>query len=421
MKKVRLSEKFTPHFLEVWRTVKAAQHLKYVLKGGRGSAKSTHIAMWIILLMMMMPITFLVIRRVYNTVEQSVFEQLKEAIDMLEVGHLWKVSKSPLRLTYIPRGNSIIFRGGDDVQKIKSIKASKFPVAGMWIEELAEFKTEEEVSVIEKSVLRAELPPGCRYIFFYSYNPPKRKQSWVNKVFNSSFLPANTFVDHSTYLQNPFLSKAFIEEAEEVKRRNELKYRHEYLGEALGSGVVPFENLKIEEGIIKDEDVARFDNIRQGLDFGYGPDPLAFVRWHYDKRRNTIYAIDELVDHKVSLKRTADFILKNRYDYARIIADSSEPRSIDTLKLELRIPGIEGAKKGPDSVEFGERWLDELDAIVIDPLRTPNIAREFENIDYQTDKNGDPIPRLEDKDNHTIDATRYAFERDMKKGGVSLW
>lgn len=421
MKKVRLSEKFTPHFLEVWKTVKVAQHLKYVLKGGRGSAKSTHIAMWIILLMMMMPITFLVIRRVYNTVEQSVFEQLKEAIDMLEVGHLWKVSKSPLRLTYTPRGNSIIFRGGDDVQKIKSIKASKFPVAGMWIEELAEFKTEEEVSVIEKSVLRAELPSGCRYIFFYSYNPPKRKQSWVNKVFNSSFLPANTFVDHSTYLQNPFLSKAFIEEAEEIKRRNELKYRHEYLGEALGSGVVPFENLQIEEGIITDADVARFDNIRQGLDFGYGPDPLAFVRWHYDKRKNRIYAIDELVDHKVSLKRTADFVRKNKYESARIIADSSEPRSIDTLKLEHGINRIEGAKKGPDSVEHGERWLDELDAIVIDPLRTPNIAREFENIDYQTDKNGDPLPRLEDKDNHTIDATRYAFERDMKKGGVSLW
>lgn len=401
--------------------MKAAQHLKYVLKGGRGSAKSTHIAMWIILLMMMMPITFLVIRRVYNTVEQSVFEQLKEAIDMLEVGHLWKVSKSPLRLTYIPRGNSIIFRGGDDVQKIKSIKASKFPVAGMWIEELAEFKTEEEVSVIEKSVLRAELPPGCRYIFFYSYNPPKRKQSWVNKVFNSSFLPANTFVDHSTYLQNPFLSKAFVEEAEEVKRRNELKYRHEYLGEALGSGVVPFENLKIEEGIITDADVARFDNIRQGLDFGYGPDPHAFVRWHYDKRKNTIYAIDEHYGFKIHFRYLVEFIRKKKYDSGRIIADSAEPRSIDELKHDYGLNRIEGAKKGADSVEHGTKWLDALDAIVIDPLRTPNLAREFENIDYETDRDGNPLPKLEDKNNHTIDATRYAFERDMKKGGVSLW
>lgn len=420
-KQIKLSEKFTPHFLEVWRTVKAAQHLKYVLKGGRGSAKSTHIAMWIILLMMMMPITFLVIRRVYNTVEQSVFEQLKEAIDMLEVGHLWRVSKSPLRLTYLPRGNSIIFRGGDDVQKIKSIKASKYPVAGMWIEELAEFKTEEEVSVIEKSVLRAELPEGCRYIFFYSYNPPKRKQSWVNKVFNSAFLPANTLVDHSTYLQNPFLSKAFVEEAEEVKRRNELKYRHEYLGEALGSGVVPFANLEIKEGIITDEQVSQFDEIRQGLDFGYGADPLAFVRWHYDKKKRTIYAIDELYGHKVSLRTVAEFMKKRKYETARTIADSAEARSIDTLKQEQDIRRIEGAKKGPDSVEFGETWLDDLDAIIIDPLRTPNIAREFENIDYQTDKDGNPLTRLVDKDNHTIDATRYAFERDMKKGGISLW
>ena len=70
-------------------------------------------------------------------------------------------------------------------------------------------------------------------------------------------------------------------------------------------------------------------------------------------------------------------------------------------------------KKGPDSVEYGEGWLDDLDFICIDPLRTPNIAREFENIDYQVDKDGDPKPRLEDKDNHTIDATRYAFADDM--------
>lgn len=80
-------------------------------------------------------------------------------------------------------------------------------------------------------------------------------------------------------------------------------------------------------------------------------------------------------------------------------------------------------KKGPDSVEYGEKWLDDLDFICIDPKRTPNIAKEFENIDYQTDKDGNPKARLEDKDNHTLDASRYAFVNDMKtkKGGVSVW
>lgn len=91
-----------------------------------------------------------------------------------------------------------------------------------------------------------------------------------------------------------------------------------------------------------------------------------------------------------------------------------EPKSIAELKNEHGIKRIKGVKKGPDSVEYGEEWLDDLTEIVIDPLRTPNIAREFENIDYQTDKDGNPKPRLEDKDNHTIDATRYAFEADMK-------
>ena len=91
-----------------------------------------------------------------------------------------------------------------------------------------------------------------------------------------------------------------------------------------------------------------------------------------------------------------------------------EPKSIAELRGDFNIPNVYGVKKGPDSVEFGERWLDDLDFICIDPKRTPNIAREFENIDYQVDRDGNAKPRLEDKDNHTIDATRYAFADDMR-------
>ncbi|KHF30155.1 Phage terminase large subunit [Anoxybacillus sp. BCO1] len=93
---------------------------------------------------------------------------------------------------------------------------------------------------------------------------------------------------------------------------------------------------------------------------------------------------------------------------------------MDEMKKEHGIPRIKGAKKGPGSVEYGEKWLDDLEAIVIDPKRTPNIAREFESIDYQVDADGNPKPKLEDKNNHTIDATRYAFEDDMKRPSVSI-
>ena len=269
------------------------------------------------------------------------------------------------------------------------------------------------------SLLRGELDDGLFYKFFYSYNPPKRKQSWVNKKYESVIQPPNTHVHHSTYLDNPYISQAFIEEAEATRERSEKRYRWEYLGEAIGSGVAPFENLVFRK--ITDEEIARFDNIRQGNDFGYANDPLAFVRWHYDKKKRVIYAIDEIYGVKISNRELAERIRERGYQSQMITCDSAEPKSIDELKLQLNIPLVQGAKKGPDSREYGERWLDDLDAIVIDPERTPNIAREFESADYAVDRDGNPKPKLEEVNDHTIDATRYAFEDDMRQPGISFW
>lgn len=415
--KIKLSDKVIPKFQEFWKVSNSRKYLKHVLKGGRGSAKSTHIAMKLILDMMKYPVTTLCVRKVANTLSESVFEQLKEAIELLEVQNYWDTKSSPLKLTYIPRGNKIIFRGADNPSKIKSIKMSKFPVAFLWIEELAEFKTEDELTTIENSVLRAELPGSLFYAFYYSYNPPKRKQSWVNKKFETQFVSDNTFIHHSTYLENPYISKAFIKEAEEVKKKNEYKYRWEYLGEPIGSGIVPFDNLEFRT--ITDDEVKIFDNIRQGIDWGYATDPFAFIRWHYDKTRKKLYAIDEIYEVKLSNSQAAKMIKAKGYNDFRIIADSAEPKSIDEMK-SYGIK-IKGAKKGPGSVEYGEKWLDDLEEIIIDPKRTPNAAKEFENIDYQVDKDGNPKAKLEDKDNHIIDATRYATEKDQKSGkGISF-
>jgi len=407
MKKIKLSDKIFPAFFSFWKN--SDKYLYKVLKGGRNSSKSSHISIRIIYELMKNPVNALVVRKVANTLVDSVFEQLLWAIEHLEVTDYWHIQKSPLKLTYTPRGNYIIFRGADNPKKIKSIKSSKFPITILWVEELAEFKTEEEVQTIVNSILRAELPKGLHYSIFYSYNPPKRKQNWVNKKFETQFLPSNTFVHHSTYLDNPYCSKEFIEEAEEVKKRNEFKYRHEYLGEPIGSGIVPFNNLVFRK--ITDKEIKSFDNIRQGIDWGYAADPFSFVRLHYDKKRRRIYFIDEYYGVKLSNREVAEWIKKQKYNDFRIIADSAEPKSI----AELKSYGINivGAKKGPGSVEYGEKWLDDLEEIVIDPKRTPNIAREFENIDYQVDKDGNVKSKLEDKGNHTIDATRYALERDM--------
>nr|DAR28361.1 MAG TPA: terminase [Caudoviricetes sp.] len=432
MSRVVLSEIVLDQFKPFWIASKKKKHLRYVLKGGRGSGKSFHIPMRIMLDIMEYPVSAIGVRKVQNTILKSVYANFKGAANAMGVRHLFRFVDSKLEITYKPRGNKIYFAGADDSDKIKSIKDADFPLAIMWIEELAEFKNEDEVTTIENSVLREELEGKIAnfsmrkrvypfdYSFYYSYNPPKRRQSWVNKKYESSFIDANTYVDHSTYLGNPHLSKKFIEEAENVKKNKPMKYRWEYMGEAIGSGVVPFDNLHIEPGSITDEMVANFDNIRNGLDFGYATDPLAFVRWHYDKKKNGIYAIDEIYGVKLSNREFAKILYERGYQSEEIFADSAEPKSIAELKSEHNVPRIKGVKKGPDSVEYGEEWLDDLDFICIDPLRTPNTAREFENIDYQVDKDGNPKPRLEDKDNHTIDCTRYAFSEDMRNIKVSI-
>lgn len=412
----KLSEILAPAFHEAHRVIKSGKYLKHVFKGGRGSGKSSDISFEAVLDIINYPISFLCVRKVGNTLQESCYEQIKEAIDILGLNHLFKFNINPLKITYLPRGNFFIFRGADDPAKIKSIKISRFPIARLWIEELAEFKTEDEVSMIENSILRAELPEGLSYRFYYSYNPPKRKQSWVNKRYETRFIPKNTYVHHSTYLDNPYISKAFIEEAEHIKETKPNKYRWEYMGEPIGSGVVPFDNLIFRE--ITDEEISNFDNIRQGIDWGYATDPFHFGRHHYDKTRRKLYLFAEIQEVKLSNRLAADKIKKLGYDDFPIICDSAEPKSISEMKsYGLR---TKGANKRPGSVEYGEKWLDDLEAIIIDPVRCPHTAKEFENIDYQVDRDGNPVARLEDKDNHSIDELRYAMSEDMRKNLFSF-
>ena len=394
----KLSEFLPKAFHTTWRIALNSNILHVVEKGGRGSGKSSGIAHIIVQLIMRYPVNAVAIRYVDNTIELSIFEQIKWAIEEQGVSKYFKVNKSPMKITYKPRGNYIVFRGAQNPERIKSLKDSRFPFAIAWIEELAEFKTEDDVKTITNSLLRGE--------------------SWVNKKYESSFQPENTFVHHSTYKDNPFIAQAFIEEVNATRAKNPKRAEWEYDGKAIGSGVVPFDNLRVIKGCITDEMAANFDNIRNGLDFGYATDPLAFVRWHYDKKKNGIYAIDEIYGVKISNREFANKAKSKGYISDRIAADSAEPKSIAELNSEHGMPRVFGVKKGPDSVEYGEEWLGDLDFICIDPLRTPNIAKEFENIDYQTDKDGNPKPRLEDKDNHTIDATRYAFSEDMDKNNV---
>ena len=410
-KQLKISDLLTPRFYPLYSAWKSNKHTRLVCKGGRGSAKSTNIALILVVDLMQYPINTICFRKVGETLRKSVYEQIKWAIKFLGVEEYFEYKLSPLEIIYKERGNKFIFMGVDDPQKSKSIKEAQFPVARYWFEELAEFKNEDEVETVLNSIFRGKLENGLIYKGFFSYNPPKMKHNWVNKKYNYSFIENNVYVHHSTYLENPHISEEFIKEAEAVKAKDETKYRLVYMGEPIGNGLVPFPNLEIRE--IEATEIAGLEKFRNGVDWGYGVDPLAFVRWGYDKKKGIIYALDEYYGVGLKNRNLANYILSKGYDEL-VMCDSAEPKSIDELK-EYDISAW-GAKKGAGSVEYGEKWLSDLEAIVIDPKRTPNISREFEMIDYDTDREGNPLPRLCDSNNHTIDATRYAFSNDMKKG-----
>ena len=410
-KQLKISDLLTPKFYPLYSAWKSNKYTRLVCKGGRGSAKSTNIALILVVDLMQYPINTICFRKVGETLRKSVYEQIKWAIKFLGVEEYFEYKLSPLEIIYKERGNKFIFMGVDDPQKSKSIKEAQFPVARYWFEELAEFKNEDEVETVLNSIFRGKLEKGLIYKGFFSYNPPKMKHNWVNKKYNYSFIENNVYVHHSTYLENPHISEEFIKEAEAVKAKDETKYRLVYMGEPIGNGLVPFPNLEIRE--IEATEIAGLEKFRNGVDWGYGVDPLAFVRWGYDKKKGIIYALDEYYGVGLKNRNLANYILSKGYDEL-VMCDSAEPKSIDELK-EYDISAW-GAKKGAGSVEYGEKWLSDLEAIVIDPKRTPNISREFEMIDYDTDREGNPLPRLCDSNNHTIDATRYAFSNDMKKG-----
>lgn len=254
---------------------------------------------------------------------------------------------------------------------------------------------------------------------FYSYNPPKSQNNWVNLEMELN--SESRLVHHSDYRNVPkeWLGEQFFIEAEELKQNNPSAYEHEYLGNVTGTGGNIFENVSIEE--ITDEQIASFDKIREGLDFGFAIDPLAYTVMHYDSTRKVLYIFDEIYEYKMANDRLAEKIKESEhYSTQRIItADSAEPKSIDELKR--RGLKVTGAKKGADSIHFGISKLQRLNKIVIDKSRCPRTAEEFLTYEHERAKDGTFKNGYPDKKNHSIDSVRYALEKDFREKTIRVY
>ena len=410
MSDIRLSEKIGSAFYDVAHDVFLHGHTHYDFSGGRGSLKSSTVSVLVPLLLINNPGTHaLVLRKVANTIRDSVYAQYIWAIGELGMAAYWEAKVSPMELIYKPTGQKIMFRGADDPMKIKSIKVPFGYIAVTHFEEKDQFAGRAEIRTILQSTMRG----GSKYWNFESYNPPISRDNWANK--DSLEERGDRLCHKSTYLQAPpeWLGEQFLAEAEHLKATDERAYQHEYLGIPVGTGGNVFDNLELRE--ITDEEMSHFDHIYQGVDYGWFPDPFAFIRLHYDRARETIYLMDEIYQNKLTNEASGNIIIQRGYKDAYITCDSAEPKSVADYRA-MGLPA-KAAVKGPGSVDYGMKWLQRR-KIVIDRKRTPNAYNEFVNYEYDRNKDGDIISGYPDENNHLIDATRYAVERISRRMGV---
>ena len=411
MTTIELSRLLAPSFKPVHAAIRSQTHNQFVLKGGRGSTKSSFVSVEMVLQLLLRPdIHAVVVRKVANTMRTTVFAQYVWAISALGLADRFKLTVSPMEITYRSTGQKILFFGADDPGKIKSIKVPFGYIGLLHFEELDQFAGEGEIRNIEQSVLRG----GPVALEFKSFNPPRSVMNWANKY--CLLDKPGQLIHHSDYRSVPaeWLGQRFLDDAAFLQATNPAAYAHEYLGDANGTGGMVFENLAGEA--IADEQIAGFDRVLCGVDWGYYPDPWAFNRVHYDAGRRTLYIYGELTARKKGNRETASMLsAAGVTPEDRITADSAEPKSVADYKNFGFF--CRGAEKGPGSVEYSMKWLQSLVRIVIDPARCPDTWKEFAEYEYERTKDGELMSGYPDENNHHIDAVRYATEPIWKRRG----
>lgn len=376
-----------------------------VVKGSRASKKSTTTALNMIYRIMTYPNSNgLVIRKVFRTIKDSCFSQLKWAIHRLKVDKYWKATNSPLELTYLPTGQKILFRGLDDPLKVTSVAVDKGSLCFLWIEEAYEIMNEDDFNMLDESI-RGQVPDGLFKQITLTLNPWNDRH-WIKRRFfdteDKDILAITT-----NYKCNEWLDESDLKVFETMKIHNPKRYRVAGLGEwGVVDGLV-YENM--EEKRFDISDLVGQEGIESvfGLDFGYTNDPTALFCGLIDLKNKVIYVFDELYKKGLSNKKIYEEVKAMGHRKESIIADSAEPKSIDELR-SLGLTRVRAAKKGKDSILNGIQFIQDF-KLVIHP-RCVNFLTEVTNYQWAKDKFDNSINKPIDDFNHLMDAMRYAIE-----------
>lgn len=388
LSKKLFNETYYPYLLDY-------KHRYEVYYGGAGSGKSVFVAQKLIFKALNQKRKILVIRKVGTTLKDSVFQLINDTLKEWKIYNLCQVNLSTYTIT-LPNDSVFLFKGLDDREKIKSIT----DITDIWCEEATELAEDDYTQLdLRLRALKPDLQLIC------SFNPVS-KANWVyKKWFASSVQPnGDTFILKTTYKDNRFLPKAYINALEEKQKTNYSYYKIYALGEFCSLDKLVFSNWE----------TADFDNteingvLLVGLDFGFINDTTALIASLLDEENKRLYIFKEWGATGKTNKEIADVIIALGFSKSVIIADSAEPKSIEELRRD-GISRIRESTKGKDSIIHGIQKLQNY-KIIVHPT-CEKIITEFENYSWKKDKqSGEYINQPIDEFNHFIDALRYSLQ-----------
>ena len=355
----------------------------------------------------------LVVRKVFRTLKDSCYSDLRWAINRFQVQDYWELKESPLEMTYKPTGQKILFRGFDDPLKITSISVSVGSLCWCWVEEAYELTDETAFNMLDESIRGVVEEPLFKQIII-TLNP-WNEGHWIKARFFDREAK-NILALTTNYFCNEWLDETDKELFEDMKIRDPRRYQVAGLGNwGIVDGLV-YENWQeLEFDWREILDKRQKAKAVFGLDFGYTNDPAAFFCAILDQEQKEIYVFDEI--YQKGMQNTAIYsnIEKLGFKKEIIVADSAEPKSIDHLK-GLGLYRIKASKKGKDSINAGIQFIQDF-KIFIHP-RCVNFLTEISNYAWDKDKFGKAVNKPIDDFNHLMDAMRYALEDYMKNNSV---
>lgn len=429
---IDIQKNVNPHFKPVWTTKKPYN----ILRGGRNSFKSSVIALQLVYMMLKYikkgeKANVVVIRKVANTIRDSVFLKIQWALEKFGMLDQFNCTVSPFTVRHKGTGSTFYFYGSDDFAKLKSNDIGN--LIAVWYEEAAEFNSQEEFDQTNITFMRQKHPLADMVRIFWSYNPPRNNYHWINEWSDSLIGEENYLVHHSSYKDDVlgFVTEQMLQDIERIKQNDYDYYRYLYLGEpvGLGTNVYNMSLFKPIDELFDDDPLILIDT---ATDTGHQVSATTHLAFGLTAKRKVIlldtyyYSPEGKVNKKAPSELSDEFekwVVGVQNKYAKQVdmmtIDSAEGALRNQLYKDysIRLHPI-AKKKKIDMIDNVHSLLADGRFYYLDTENNKVFIEEHKKYQWDADSLKTSNPKVIEVDDHTCDAFIYYVNDNTRKLGL---